>query len=79
MDRNRLTTSVQLLPALIGDPFGTGWDLLGPAGPGLRLRPSGVTGLAVGQLAVLVVGHTTGRWSLREALDRPIGSPERWL
>ena len=40
MDRIRLTTSVQLLPALIGDPFGTGWDLLGPGGPGSRLRLS---------------------------------------
>lgn len=25
MDRNRLSTSVQLLPQLFGDPFGRGW------------------------------------------------------
>jgi hypothetical protein len=31
MDSNRLTTSVQLLPALFWDSFGSGWHLLGRA------------------------------------------------
>jgi hypothetical protein len=58
--RNRLFTSVQLLPGLLGDPFGRGWDLLGRAGAGLDPDPLGMTGLLVAQLAVLVAGHLTG-------------------
>jgi hypothetical protein len=60
MDQNRLTTSLQLLPALFGDPFGRGWDVFGEAGAGLDDSPLGITGLLVAQLAVLVVGHVAG-------------------
>ncbi|MFP5253010.1 MAG: hypothetical protein ACLGH4_04350 [Actinomycetes bacterium] len=51
--RNRLTTSLQLLPGLLGDPFGRGWDLLGPAGAGLDAAPFGATGLLWLRIAVL--------------------------
>jgi hypothetical protein len=57
--RNRFTTSVQLLPGLVGDPFGRGWDLLGPAGQGLDAAPFGAAGLLwlrIAVLGVLVVG-----------------------
>ena len=57
--RNRLTTSVQLLPGLVGDPFGHGWDLFGPAGEGLDAAPFGAVGLLwlrIAVLGVLVVG-----------------------
>jgi hypothetical protein len=57
MDRNRLFTSVQLLPGLLGDPFGEGWDLLGSATAGLDPAPLGTTGLLVAQLGVLVAGY----------------------
>ena len=60
MDRNRLFTSVQLLPELLGDPFGRGWDLLGTAGSGLDPTPLGVRGLLAAQLAVLLAGHVAG-------------------
>jgi hypothetical protein len=60
MDRNRLFTSVQLLPSLLGDPFGRGWDLFGRAGAGLDPAPLGTRGLLAAQLAVLVAGHLAG-------------------
>jgi len=53
--RNRFTTSVQLLPGLVGDPFGRGWDLLGPAGEGLDAAPFGAAGLLWLRIAVLAV------------------------
>lgn len=60
LERNRLFTSVQLLPGLIGDPFGAGWDLLGPAGRGLDADPLGAAGLIAAQLSVLAVGLVWG-------------------
>jgi hypothetical protein len=57
MDRSRLFTSVQLLPGLLGDPFGEGWDLLGSATAGLDPAPLGTTGLLVAQLGALVAGY----------------------
>lgn len=52
MERNRLTTSVQLLPALLGDPWGRGWDLLG-APRVVAAAPLGAQGLLVVQLVAL--------------------------
>jgi hypothetical protein len=60
MARNRVFTSVQLLPALAGDPFGFGWNLLGEAGVGIDPAPLGITGRLVAQASVLVVGHAAG-------------------
>jgi hypothetical protein len=57
LDRNRLFTSVQLLPGLLGDPLGRGWDVLGRADAGLDPDPLGITGLLVLQLGVLVTGY----------------------
>jgi MFS family permease len=51
---------VQLLPGLAGDPFGAGWDLLGPAAQGLDADPLGAAGLLAAQLAVLGVGLVWG-------------------
>lgn len=64
MDRDRLTTSLQILPALVGDPFGRGWDLLGRAGEGLNAAPLGTAGLLLAQLALLLLGHGTGAFVL---------------
>lgn len=53
--RNRLFTSVQLLPGLLGDPLGRGWDLLGPPIEGLDASPLGAAGLVALQLGVVAV------------------------
>ncbi len=60
LERNRLFTSVQLLPGQVGDPFGVGWDLLGPAGRGLVADPLGAGGLIAAQIAVLAAGLVWG-------------------
>jgi hypothetical protein len=75
MDRNRLFTSVQLLPGLLGDPFGRGWDLFGRAGAELDPAPLGVTGLLWAQLGVLVAGHVTGAVVLARRVPRRAREP----
>jgi hypothetical protein len=60
MDRNRLFTSIQLLPGLIGDPFAQGWDLFGEPIDGLDPAPLGIRGLLVAQLAAVLAGHLAG-------------------
>lgn len=55
--RNRLFTSVQLLPGLVGDPLGRGWDLLGSPTSGLDAAPLGAVGLVVLQLVVVALAH----------------------
>ncbi|HET8959301.1 hypothetical protein [Nocardioides sp.] len=55
--RNRLFTSVQLLPGLIGDPLGRGWDLLGAPTAGLDAAPLGAVGLVVLQLVIVALAH----------------------
>jgi hypothetical protein len=66
---NVLFTSVQLLPDLLGDPFGFGWDLLGEAGRGLDPAPLGTTGLVVTQLVVLLAGHAVGAYAASRRVD----------
>jgi hypothetical protein len=77
MDRNRLSTSLQLLPGLLGDPFGRGWDLFGfgEAGAGLDPAPLGTTGLSVTQYAVLLAGHLAGAVVLARGVDRGSREP----
>ncbi|MGH3367576.1 MAG: hypothetical protein ACRDOY_10265 [Nocardioidaceae bacterium] len=69
LERNRLFTSVQLLPGLFGDPFGYGWNLLGPAVAGLDPTPIGAAALLVLQLAVLVVAHLVGAFVVARRLQ----------
>jgi hypothetical protein len=75
MDRNRLFTSLQLLPALIGDPFGMGWDLLGRAGAGLDPSPLGTGGLTAAQLGTILVGHLTAAVVLARQVPRAARGP----
>jgi hypothetical protein len=75
MDRNRLTTSIQLLPQLLGDPFGRGWDLFGRAASGLEAEPFGVRGLLLAQIGVLLVGHVVGVVVAARNLERPARVP----
>ena len=70
MESNRLTTSFQLLPALLGDPFGEGWDLLGRATAGLDPAPFGISGLLVAQLAILLAGFLAGAVVLGQQVPR---------
>ena len=60
MASNRLSNSVQLLPRLIGDPFGFGWDPFGTADWLIRAEPFGHVGLKVIQMIVLLIGHVVG-------------------
>jgi hypothetical protein len=55
--RNRLFTSVQLLPGLLGDPLGRGWDLLGESTARLDPAPLGVGGLVAVQLCLVALPH----------------------
>jgi hypothetical protein len=71
MERNRLSTSLQLLPGLVGDPFGWGWDVFGPATRGLDPAPLGAAALALLQLGVLLGGHAAGIASLARVLTLP--------
>ena len=54
--RNRLTTSLQLLPVMASDPMGRGDNLFGTIDWVLQGRPLGVAGLLVTQLGVLTLG-----------------------
>jgi hypothetical protein len=69
MERNRLSTSIQLLPELFADPFGRGWDLFGG---GIRVDPAplGEAGLLWAQLGVLLAGFVLGAALLARHLDR---------
>lgn len=69
LDRNRLTTSLQLLPGLLGDPLGWGWDLFGSP---IRLDPDplGAAGLLGIQIAVLLLAHLWGAYLACRLLPR---------
>jgi hypothetical protein len=71
MARNRLFTSLQLLPVLASDPFGFGWDLFGTADWALNPAPLGHIGLPLAQIAVLVAGHVAGAWVLIGRVELP--------
>ncbi len=75
MGRNRLSTSLQLLPGLAGDPLGAGWDLLGPALDGLVPEPLGTDGLLAAQLVAIAVGHLAGAVVLAWRQDRAARMP----
>jgi hypothetical protein len=71
LESNRLFTSVQLLPGLLGDPLGRDWDILGRAGAGLDPDPLGITGLLVLQLGVLLTGYAAAAVVLGRGVRRP--------
>lgn len=69
--RNRLLTSLQLLPALASDPFGFGWDLFGTADWGLNPDPLGHVGRPLVQLLVVLAGHAAGASVLAHRVALP--------
>ncbi len=60
LERDRLFVSVQLLPGLLGDPFGLGWDVLGSPIDGLDPAPLSASALLALQLGIVVLGHLAG-------------------
>ncbi len=72
--RNRLFTSVQLLPGLLADPLGSGG---GPLARGYPLEPDplGVTGLVLAQAAVLLAAHVAGALILARRAAAPGRQP----
>jgi hypothetical protein len=74
MARNRLTTSLQLLPGLLGDPFGRGGGPLA-GGEVLEVEPFGVTGLLAIQVGLVVVGGVAGAIVLARRVDVPARAP----
>jgi hypothetical protein len=75
MDRNRLFTSVQLLPGLFGDPFGDGRDLFGSATARLDPAPLGTSGLLVAQLAAALAGYLVAAVVFARGAPRPARTP----
>jgi hypothetical protein len=71
MARNRLFTSLQLLPGSASDPLGLGWDLFGTAEWTLNPAPLGHVGLPLAQILVLVAGHVAGAWVLIRRAELP--------
>jgi hypothetical protein len=63
--RSRLFTSIQLLPSLMGDPFGRGWDLLGTWGTPVDPNPLGTTGRIAVEAGLVFIGHAIGAFVLR--------------
>jgi hypothetical protein len=75
LDRNRLFTSVQLLPELLGDPLGRGWDPFGRSDDPLNATPLGTRGLLWAQLAVLLAGHAVATAVGVRPLERRARTP----
>ncbi|MGH2572419.1 MAG: hypothetical protein ACRDGU_02875 [Actinomycetota bacterium] len=75
MARNRLLTSVQLLPVLASDPFGAGWDLFGTAEWAIQPDPIGDGGRALVQALALVAGHGLGAVVLGRRVRREVRLP----
>lgn len=74
--RNRLTTSLQLIPIAASNPLGGDLDLFGTRYNGLNPVPLGEVGLVWAQAAVLVAGAVAGivlarRWSGRGGAAEP--------
>jgi hypothetical protein len=79
LDRSRLLTSLQLLPRLLFDPLGRGWDPLRLDDDWLVVRPLEDTTLLYVQIAVLMLGHVAAAIVIGRALPperrwRPIAS-----
>lgn len=75
MVRDRLFTSIQLLPILASDPFGRGWNLLGTADSSIVLEPLGDGGRALAQAVTLVAGHVVGAIVLARRAQRSARLP----
>ncbi|HEX2049581.1 MAG TPA: hypothetical protein VHJ34_02990 [Actinomycetota bacterium] len=70
LERNRLFTSAQLLPELVTDPLGRGWDPLGLGTRALDPAPLGDAGLAALQVALVAAGCVAGAIAARRAAGR---------
>lgn len=75
IDRNRLFTSVQLLPELLGDPLGRGWDPFERSGARFRAEPLGQAGLLWAQLGLVTLGHAVGAIVAARRVERGARAP----
>ncbi|QZY29964.1 hypothetical protein [Nocardioides coralli] len=73
LERNRFFTSVQLLPQLLGDPLGRGWEVLGLSGMTLNPDPLGAAGVVWLQLGLVTAGHVVSA----AAAPRPLEGDDR--
>ena len=72
--------AVQLLPALLGDPLGRGWDLFGAAAWQPATNPLGDVGHTATQVLILVAGGVAGaRVARRRAAGTAAGGEGRAL
>ena len=77
VERNRLTTSLQLLPITASDPLGGDFDLFGTRMGGLHPQPLGAIGPVWLQMGVLLLGALAGMLLARRfALLRSGATPE---
>jgi hypothetical protein len=67
--RDRLFTSVQLLPGLIGDPLGRGWDLFGTPTDGLVVSPLAAVWLVTLQLSLVIGAHLFAAMSVPRPME----------
>ena len=78
--RNRLTTSLQLLPITASNPFGGELDLFGTRFDPIYTQPLGPTGPVWVQAGILMGGHAVGivlfLWAMRRS-DGAAGVPRR--
>lgn len=75
IDRNRMFTSLQLLPELFGDPLGRGWDPFGRSDKPVQAAPLGVRGLLWTQLALIAGGHAVGAVVAARRVERSARAP----
>lgn len=75
ISRNRLTTSLQLLPIAASNPLGGDVDLFGTRFNTLQPRPLGEVGPVWLQAGLLLIGALAGLWLAHRAADRPAPDP----
>lgn len=75
LTNDRLWLAAQLLPALLDDPLGRGWELLGGIEPAVRANPLGAAGLAVVQVGLLTAGGVAGALVARSRGGRVAAAP----
>lgn len=77
ISRNRLTTSLQLLPIAASNPLGGGLDLFGTRFNDLHTRPLGEVGPVWLQVGLLLIGSIAGVWLGRRAANTTGGRTAR--
>ncbi|MPZ89824.1 MAG: hypothetical protein GEU81_17590 [Nitriliruptorales bacterium] len=72
---DRLWLAAQILPAVLDDPLGRGWNLFGGVEAVVREHPLGSTGRVIMQIAILTAGHVIGALVARRRAGRAAVGP----